>query len=66
MKYSFFVFVLIGAVDGTLEPIIAPYVCRKGYHAINVQGVVDADLRLLNSYTPSDFLIDIINHNLYD
>lgn len=36
------------AVDGTLIPILAPkvdefaYVCRKGYHALNVQGVVDA------------------------
>jgi len=39
----------IGAVDGTLIPIVAPndedeyaYVCRKGYHAINTQGVWDA------------------------
>ncbi|WAR11166.1 HARB1-like protein, partial [Mya arenaria] len=41
----------IGAVDGTLIPIIAPrvrediYVCRKGYHAINVQTVVTPDMR---------------------
>ncbi|WAR03050.1 HARB1-like protein, partial [Mya arenaria] len=41
----------IGAVDGTLIPIIAPrvrediYVCRKGYHAINVQAVVTPDMR---------------------
>ena len=41
----------IGAVDGTLIPIIAPkvrediYVCRKGYHAINVQAVVSPDMR---------------------
>lgn len=38
---------IVGAVDGTLIPIIAPteneeiYVCRKNYHAINVQAVVD-------------------------
>lgn len=45
---------VIGAVDGgTLIPILAPnvdefaYVCRKGYHALNVQGVVDASLRLM-------------------
>ncbi|XP_052233277.1 putative nuclease HARBI1 [Dreissena polymorpha] len=42
---------VIGAVDGTLIPIIAPseaeevYVCRKGYHAINVQAVVDHEMR---------------------
>ena len=43
---------VIGAVDGTLIPIVAPatedepaYVCRKGYHALNVQAVVDADMR---------------------
>ena len=43
---------VIGAVDGTLIPIIAPkgqdepaYVCRKGYHAINVQAVVGPDMR---------------------
>ncbi|WAR27691.1 HARB1-like protein [Mya arenaria] len=41
----------IGAVDGTLIPIIAPrvrediYMCRKGYHAINVQAVVTPDMR---------------------
>ncbi|WAR08737.1 HARB1-like protein [Mya arenaria] len=44
----------IGAVDGTLIPIIAPrvrediYVCRKGYHAINVQAVVTPDMRCLH------------------
>lgn len=42
---------VIGAVDGTLIPILAPkedeyaFVCRKGYHALNVQGVVDTSLR---------------------
>lgn len=46
---------VIGAVDGTLIPILAPnvdefaYVCRKGYHALNVQGVVDASLRLMRT-----------------
>ncbi|XP_062598054.1 putative nuclease HARBI1 [Saccostrea cucullata] len=45
---------VIGAVDGTLIPILAPkddeyvYVCRKGYHALNVQGVVDSSLRFTN------------------
>ena len=44
---------VIGAVDGTLIPIIAPseaeevYVCRKGYHAINVQAVVDHEMRYI-------------------
>jgi hypothetical protein len=42
---------IIGAIDGTLIPIIAPskdeplFVCRKGYHALNVQAVADASLR---------------------
>ncbi|XP_052260994.1 putative nuclease HARBI1 [Dreissena polymorpha] len=42
---------VVGAVDGTLVPIIKPaeaeeaYVCRKGFHAINVQAVVDANMR---------------------
>lgn len=42
---------VLGAVDGTLIPIIAPkdnkpeYVCRKGFHAMNVQVVADASLR---------------------
>ena len=37
----------VGAIDGTLIPIQAPieheeiYVCRKNFHAINAQGVVD-------------------------
>ncbi|XP_062566936.1 putative nuclease HARBI1 [Saccostrea cucullata] len=45
---------VLGAVDGTLVPITAPkdnesvYVCRKGYHAINVQVVADASLRFTN------------------
>ena len=43
-----------GAIDGTLIAIKGPsidepaYVCRKGYHAINVQAVCDPQLRLLN------------------
>ncbi|XP_060596210.1 putative nuclease HARBI1 [Ruditapes philippinarum] len=42
---------VIGAVDGTLIPIQGPsqdeaaYVCRKGFHALNVQAVVDAEMR---------------------
>lgn len=46
---------VIGCVDGTLLPICrlpseteAIYVCRKGYHAINVQVVCDADLIIRN------------------
>jgi hypothetical protein len=40
---------VLGAADGTLIPIKAPlvdehlYVCRKGWHALNVQGVCDAN-----------------------
>jgi hypothetical protein len=42
---------VLGAVDGTLIPILAPsedeyaYVCRKGFHALNVQAVVSYDMR---------------------
>jgi len=38
---------VIQAVDGTFIPIMSPmtnpdiYVCRKGFHAINVQALVD-------------------------
>ena len=46
---------ILGAIDGTLIPILAPpgldehlYVCRKGYHALNVQLVTYADLRIMN------------------
>ncbi|XP_062581784.1 putative nuclease HARBI1, partial [Saccostrea cucullata] len=45
---------VIGAIDGTLIPIMAPkenepeYVCRKGFHAMNVQVVADASLRFTN------------------
>ncbi|WAR16586.1 hypothetical protein MAR_031180, partial [Mya arenaria] len=41
---------VLGAVDGTLVPIITPhdneevYVCRKGYHALNIQAVVDSNM----------------------
>ncbi|XP_045201931.1 putative nuclease HARBI1 [Mercenaria mercenaria] len=44
----------IGAIDSTLITILAPkvrediFVCRKGYHAINVQAVVDPDMRLVD------------------
>ena len=41
-----------GAIDGSLVPIIAPsekvYVSRKGYHAINVQGIMNAELLFTN------------------
>ena len=43
---------VVGAIDGTLVPIQGMtgedepnFVCRKGYHAINVQAVVDLRLR---------------------
>lgn len=42
---------VLGAVDGTLIKIQAPsenepsYVCRKGFHALNVQTVSDASFR---------------------
>jgi hypothetical protein len=42
---------VIGVIDGTLILIIAPkdneadFVCRKGFHAINVQAVADDYLR---------------------
>ena len=42
---------VVGAIDCTLIKIIAPkenepdYVSRKGFHALNVQAVVDANLR---------------------
>lgn len=45
---------VLGAVDGTLIPIIAPkdnepeYVCRKGFHAMNIQVVTDTSLRFTN------------------
>jgi hypothetical protein len=42
---------VIGAIDGTLIPIQGlsgaeepNFVCRKGYHAINVQAVADHNL----------------------
>ena len=47
---------VLGAVDGSLIPIIAPnnnepeYVCRKGFHAINIQVVADASLRYAYRY----------------
>ncbi|XP_060073900.1 putative nuclease HARBI1 [Ylistrum balloti] len=45
---------VLGAVDGTLIPIETPsideyhYVCRNGFHALNIQGVCDANLKFLN------------------
>lgn len=43
---------VVGAIDGTLIPIQGMsgddephFICRKGFPSINVQGVVDADLR---------------------
>jgi len=48
---------VLGCVDGTQIPILAPkvnehvYVCRKGFHSLNVQGICDAKLRFLNIVT---------------
>ena len=45
---------VVGAIDGTLIPIKAPskeehlYVCHKGYHAINVMAVCNADMKFTN------------------
>jgi hypothetical protein len=43
---------VIGVIDGTLIPIrgmsgdVEPvYVCRKNVHALNIQGIVDANVR---------------------
>lgn len=45
---------VVGAIDGTLIPIRGMnwedepvYVCRKNFHALNVQGVVDANMRYI-------------------
>ncbi|XP_071116839.1 putative nuclease HARBI1 [Haliotis cracherodii] len=45
-------------IDGSLVPIGRPpadeeaaYVCRKGFHAINVQAICDANLRFTNVVT---------------
>lgn len=47
---------VVGAIDGTLIPIIGMsgddehvFVCRKGFHAINMQGIVTADCKLEHS-----------------
>ncbi|XP_046344257.2 putative nuclease HARBI1 [Haliotis rufescens] len=45
---------VVGCIDCTLIPIQRPaldeavYMCRKGFHAINVQAVCDAQLRFTN------------------
>ena len=45
---------VLGAIDGTLVPIKGPsvdqhlYVCRKRYHALNIQSVADADYKFIN------------------
>ncbi|XP_048750173.2 putative nuclease HARBI1 [Ostrea edulis] len=46
---------VVGAIDGTLIPIMGMsgddehvFVSRKGFHAINVQGVVTGDLKFIN------------------
>ncbi|CAC5370901.1 HARBI1 [Mytilus coruscus] len=47
---------VLGAIDGTLIPIQGMsgddepnYVCRKQYHAINVQAICDAELKFTNT-----------------
>lgn len=49
---------VLGAIDGTLIPIQwmsgddePNYVCRKQYHAINVQAICDAELTYLKMDT---------------
>ena len=55
---------VLGCVDGTHIPILAPrenehlYVCRKGFHSMNVQAVCDANLR----YCRSNCLIAIVTY----
>lgn len=45
---------VLGCVDGTQIAILAPssneqvYVCRKGFHSLNVQAICDAKLRFMN------------------
>ncbi|CAG2216264.1 HARBI1 [Mytilus edulis] len=45
---------VLGCVDGSLVQIKAPstredmYVCRKGYHALNIQGICDSQKKFLN------------------
>ena len=58
VKYAFFDIkefpLVLGAIDGTLIPIKVPsvdeplYVCRKGYHALNIQCVCDANYLFLD------------------
>jgi len=44
---------VLGAVDGKFIPIISPkdneneYVCRKGFHSLNIQAVVDHEMRYI-------------------
>jgi hypothetical protein len=45
---------VVGAIDGTQVPIQGMstaeehlFVCRKGFHSINVQAVVDSELRYM-------------------
>lgn len=47
---------VVGAIDGTLIPIKGMggdeepiYVSRKNFHALNIQGVVDADMRFVHT-----------------
>lgn len=46
---------VIGCVDGTHVRIVCPsqyegvYVCRKGYHSINIQLICDYNLKILNT-----------------
>ncbi|XP_033739041.1 putative nuclease HARBI1 [Pecten maximus] len=45
---------VVGAIDGTLIPIQSPsvdehvFVCRKGYHALNVQAICTYNMKFIN------------------
>lgn len=58
-----------GAIDGTQIPIQGMssddehlYICRKGFHSINVQAVVKPDLRYnLNSCAKYNIIYNVLN-----
>ncbi|KAL1483999.1 hypothetical protein MTO96_032839 [Rhipicephalus appendiculatus] len=65
---------VIGCVDGSFVAIVAPrgdqkasFWCRKGYYALNVMFICDADMRIL-SVDPlrprSDHDSHIVGHNV--
>ncbi|XP_052073942.1 putative nuclease HARBI1 [Mytilus californianus] len=55
---------VVGAVDGTLIPIIRPsedeqiFVCRKNFHSLNVQAICDAKMKgFIRSNTNDSFIM---------